>query len=234
MATGTLESLDPATAALTRRAVAALGALLSYPRRERFSADLARAGGRLVEAGESEAAEALQAFAAAAGRRSFEELEELYTRTFDLSPRCAPFLSVHLFGQESFRRARLMTGLEAAYRRVGFDRGTELPDHLAVVLQAAVAFPEEEWRELVEMALARALARMLGALEGDDPYRHLLRAVRLALGVADLPEEAPPRRSTGSPPQLPDPLPTLEGGRGSLPPCHVLRDSRNRRPGGER
>ena len=109
---------------MSREAVAALGVLLAYPRRERFAADLARAEGRLLEAGAAEASEALEAFERAAVRRTFDELEDLYTRTFDLSPVCAPFLSVHLFGQESFRRARLMTALEEAYRKAGFDRGT--------------------------------------------------------------------------------------------------------------
>jgi nitrate reductase assembly molybdenum cofactor insertion protein NarJ len=181
-----------------RRAVAALGPLLAYPRRERFATDLARAEGRLLEAGAAEAAEALEAFERAAARRSFDELEDLYTRTFDLTPVCAPFLSVHLFGQESFRRARLMAGLEETYRRAGYDRGTELPDHLAVVLGAAEVFADDEWEELVEQVLARPLARMKGALSGGpangpprNPYRHLLEAVRLALGVAEVPEEAP-------------------------------------------
>ncbi|HSL83045.1 MAG TPA: molecular chaperone TorD family protein [Thermoanaerobaculia bacterium] len=178
-----------------RRAVAALGPLLAYPRRERFATDLARAEGRLLEAGAAEAAEALEAFERGAVRRSFDELEDLYTRTFDLTPVCVPFLSVHLFGQESFRRARLMTGLEEAYRKAGHDRGTELPDHLAVVLGAAEVFADDEWEELVEQVLARPLARMKGALSGEgsakNPYRHLLEAVRLALGVAEVPEEAP-------------------------------------------
>lgn len=177
--------------AALRRAVAALGVLLAYPRRERFATDLARAEGRLLEAGATEAAETLEAFERAAVRKTFDELQDLYTRTFDLTPVCAPFLSVHLFGQESFRRARLMTGLEETYRSGGFDRGTELPDHLAVVLGAAEAFSEDEWAELVEHVLARPLARMKGALDLKNPYRHLLEAVRLTLGVADVPEEAP-------------------------------------------
>jgi nitrate reductase assembly molybdenum cofactor insertion protein NarJ len=179
---------------MSRKAVAALGVLLAYPRRERFAADLARAEGRLLEAGAAEASEALEAFERAAVRRSFDELEELYTRTFDLTPSCAPFLSVHLFGQESFRRARLMTGLEEAYRKAGFDRsegGTELPDHVAIVLQAAESFPEAEWAELVERVLARPLARMKGALDAKNPYRHLVEAVRQVLGVTEVPEEAP-------------------------------------------
>ncbi len=198
MATGASKRPAPpggstAGGAAARRAAAALGHLFAYPVRERFEADLARARGCLLDAGETEAADALRLFAAATARRSFEDLEDLYTRTFDLAPLCAPFLSVHLFGQESYRRARLMTGLAEAYTRTGFDRGTELPDHLAMVLQAAERFPDDEWRELVAKVLGRALARMQGSLGADEPYRHLLQAVRLALGVADLPEEAPPR-----------------------------------------
>lgn len=201
---------------MSRKAVAALGVLLAYPRRERFAADLARAEGRLLEAGAAEAAEALEAFERAAVRRSFDELEELYTRTFDLTPSCAPFLSVHLFGQESFRRARLMTGLEEVYRKAGFDRGTELPDHVAVVLQAAESFPEAEWAELVERVLARPLARMKGALDAKNPYRYLVEAVRRVLGVAEVPEEAPAephwrRIAASKPSPHPDPLPSREG-----------------------
>jgi nitrate reductase assembly molybdenum cofactor insertion protein NarJ len=181
---------DPA-----RRAAAALGALFAYPRRERFAIDLARAEGRLLAAGQDGAAEALDAFERAVARLPFEELEDLYTRTFDLTPVCVPFLSVHLFGQESFRRARLMTGLDEAYQRAGFDRASELPDHVGVVLRAAEVFPDEEWRELVEKVLARPLARMAGALGGTgprkNPYRHLVEAARRLLGVDELPAEAP-------------------------------------------
>lgn len=180
--------------AAVRHAAAAIGALFAYPRQERFAARLARAEGRLLAAGEDEAAAALDAFERAVARLSFQELQDLYTRTFELSPSCVPYLSVHLFGQESFRRARLMTGLEEAYGKAGFDRaseGNELPDHLGVVLRAAAVFSEEEWRELIEMAMARPLAKMAGALDPKNPYRHLLEAVRRLLGVAHLPAEAP-------------------------------------------
>lgn len=195
-----------------RRAAAGLGELFAYPRRERFAGDLARAEGRLLAAGADRAAEALDSFERAVARLPFEELEDLYTRTFDLSPVCVPFLSVHLFGQESFRRARLMTGLEEAYQKAGFDRadgeGRELPDHVGVVLRAAEVFSDEEWRDLVERVLARPLARMAGALDAKNPYRHLVQVVRRLLGVDGLPAEAPAephwrRRAAGSPGETP-------------------------------
>lgn len=198
----TLSPAGTSDLAADRRAAAALGALFAYPRRKRFAADLAHAEGRLLAAGHEAAAEALGSFERAVARLGFEELEDLYTRTFDLTPTCVPFLSVHLFGQESFRRARLMTGLEEAYQRAGFDRaagaaaeGRELPDHVGVVLRAAEAFPADEWRDLVELAMAKPLARMAGALAPAgaraNPYRHLVEAVRRLLGVDALPAEPP-------------------------------------------
>lgn len=173
-----------------------LGALLAYPRQERFAADLAHAEGALLEAGRTGAARELEAFERAAAVRTFEELQDLYTRTFDLAPRCPPYLSIHLFGQESFDRSRLMTGLEATYERAGIDRagewGGELPDHVAVVLSSAHAFDDDEWDELVELGLARPLALMHGILRAkSNPYRHLLEAVRRVLGVEGVEAEPP-------------------------------------------
>lgn len=178
-----------------RRRARLLGPLLAYPRPESFRSDLAEARAGLAADGSSAATgalEALRAFAAEVEDLSVTALQELYGRNFDLSPRCVPYLSVHLFGQESFERAKLMTGLDSVYRRAGIDRGGELPDHVALVLTHAEAFGDEDWAELVEHCLARPLALMLGALDdAGDPYRHLLRAVRRAVGVDGVEPEVP-------------------------------------------
>lgn len=53
----------------------------------------------------------------------------------------------------------------------------ELPDHIAEVLANARLFDDEEWRELEELVLRPALAKMealLGAT--NNPYRHLVAA----------------------------------------------------------
>ena len=166
---------------------AALGRLLAFPRPPAFAADLDAAEALLRDA-VPEAAACLAAFRAEAGALGADALEDLYSRTFDLAPRCVPYLSVHLFGAESFKRAPLMTGLDDAYRRAGLDRGGELPDHLAVVLAFADAFAAEEWDELCTLCLPRPVAEMRADLAAaGNPYRHLLDAVRLVLGLPDLP-----------------------------------------------
>lgn len=156
----------------TNERLALLGELLTYPTREFASPQLARElskhGGASVD---------LQRFAEEAEALQRAELEELYSRTFDLAPMVAPYLSVHLWGDESFQRAQLMTGLRAAYARVGVDSGGELPDHVGVVLTLGTQLPEDEWRDLATFAVLPAVRLMRDALlECRTPYRHLVAA----------------------------------------------------------
>jgi nitrate reductase assembly molybdenum cofactor insertion protein NarJ len=116
-------------------------------------------------------------------------LEELYLRTFDSQPQCIPYLSVHLFGEESFQRAKLMVGLSESYQRAGFDIGTELPDHLAVVLRSSPSLCREEWVDMAAYCLRAPLDTMVeGLVENRNPYCHLLMAIRSLLNE-DVPEE---------------------------------------------
>lgn len=173
-------------AAAERRAAELLGRLFAYPGDDYL--DAVGAAHRQLEEGCGNwlvAATELERFETAVAELPPELLRDLYTRTFDLSPLCIPYLSVHLFGQESFKRAQLMTGLDDAYRRAGHDRGGELPDHLGLVLRFAGAFGEEEWDELVSLCLAAPLAAMVKPLqEAANPYRHVLEGVRRTLGVS--------------------------------------------------
>jgi nitrate reductase molybdenum cofactor assembly chaperone len=111
------------------------------------------------------------------------EAEEVYARTFLITPACAPYASVHLFGEESFRRAELMAGLRAAYERVGLASGSELPDHAALLLRLAGRVGSDELEELLVYCLRPALASMANRLGSTrNPYRHPLRALELLLG----------------------------------------------------
>ena len=125
------------------------------------------------------AADVVRRFAAALDTQPLEDMRELYANTFDLSPVCVPYASVHLFGDESFKRARLMGGLADAYRRAGFDPGGELPDHVATMLRFLPKMTTEEQRDLARLVLQPVVDRMAQALFGSrNPYRHLLEALR--------------------------------------------------------
>lgn len=172
------------TATSKTSAAAAIGALLEYPGesfQERYDEAM-----EAVRALDCDAKAALASFQAELSGLSTEHAQELYTRSFDLSPVCAPYASVHLFGAESFKRAELMAGLIAAYERAGFDRGTELPDHIALLLRSAPGFDADEWEDLSALVLSPALEKMGGALDGaKSPWRHVVRAARIVLTLGD-------------------------------------------------
>lgn len=165
-------------------ALATIGALFEYPGetfQERFEEADEAAG-----AFSADAADALGEFWRELSGVSTEHAQELYSRSFDLSPVCAPYASVHLFGAESFKRAELMTGLIAAYVHVGFDRGTELPDHIALLLQCAPRFDAEEWDDLAALVLTPALEKMGEALaKAGSPWRHAAHAAQALLRAGD-------------------------------------------------
>ena len=113
-----------------------------------------------------------------------DEREELYTGTFDVTPACVAYVSIHLFGEENFKRGEFMAGLHARYQQAGFSPAGELPDHLSVLLRFAAQVEEVERRELVEFCLLGPIGKMIAALNEANPYRALLEAVRETLQTA--------------------------------------------------
>jgi len=164
----TIPTRDDVRAALT-----ALAGLLEYPGAD-FDARIARAA----------AAAPLARFTAAISTLTTDEREELYTATFDVTPACVPYVSIHLFGEENFKRGEFMAGLHARYAQAGFDCNGELPDHVAVLLRFAAEADETERRELTEFCLLGPLGKMIVALAAENPYRPLLEAVREVLQAA--------------------------------------------------
>ncbi len=170
-----------------------LAALLEYPGSD-FEARLARNGvsaecrtlnGKKMAAIPRDAAtNALHRFIAAISALSPDEREELYTATFDVTPACVLYVSIHLFGEENFKRGEFMAGIRGRYAEAGFDPLGELPDHLAVLLRFAAQTDAAERRELVEFCLLGPVTKMIAALSEANPYRALLEAVRDALQAA--------------------------------------------------
>lgn len=105
------------------------------------------------------------------GDKSLADLRELYTRTFDLAPICAPYLSVHLFGEGDYKRSTFMAGLAEEYRTQGLQSSEELPDHLGIVLGAINHLSEDTQRDLLVHCVRKGLEKMLAELERQaNPY----------------------------------------------------------------
>ncbi|MGW4754753.1 nitrate reductase molybdenum cofactor assembly chaperone [Streptomyces chartreusis] len=154
----------------------------------------------------SPAAEHLAAFIAWFAGQEPDALERHYVETFDLRRRSSLYLTYYLHGDTRRRGMALLT-LAQRYRAAGWDTdGSELPDHLPVVLEfAALAGPgggeaplrqHRRGLELIHRALTDA----------DSPYRHVLAALLTLLPppteadlaeVARLAAEGPPNEEVG-------------------------------------
>ena len=168
--------------------------LLSYPRPGLAAA--ARECEALVATDTPEAAALLGAFAAFAAETPPGRLEEVYTAAFDLDASSSLYVGYHLLG-ESYKRSVFMLELKRCYEAQGLEIGSELPDHLALVLRFLAACDDAELaQELVAEALVPALGKRLGqrggseAEEGDEgeqvpesphPYLGVLEALALVL-----------------------------------------------------
>ncbi|MET9390263.1 nitrate reductase molybdenum cofactor assembly chaperone [Streptomyces sp. NPDC006624] len=193
---------ETAGRALTLRLVSLL---LQYPDTELTAsrAELATVVGALPA---TPAADHLARFTDWFAAQEPEALERTYVDMFDLRRKSSLYLTYYLHGDTRRRGMALLT-LNQRYRAAGWDTdGSELPDHLPVVLEfAALAGPgggeaplrqHRRGLELIHRALTDA----------DSPYRHVLAALLTLLpppteadraAVAELIAEGPPGEEVG-------------------------------------
>jgi nitrate reductase delta subunit len=115
------------------------------------------------------------------------QLQELFVRTFDLSPVCSLEMGWHLFG-ENYDRGLLLVKMRQQLRTHAIRETNELPDHLTSGLRLVAVMQRAEGAYFVEAVVLPALQKMIAALEGkQNPYQHVLLAARNLLR-ADFPE----------------------------------------------
>lgn len=129
-----------------------------------------------------QAAEFLKEFGSFLDQTPFSQVEEIYTRTFDLQAICHPYVGYHLFGEDC-RRGMFMARLQEHYRRHNFAAGNELPDHLGVMLRfLAMEDDGEEREELIRLCIIPSLQKMVEGFKSErNPYFGVLQALLLIL-----------------------------------------------------
>ena len=152
-----------------------LGQLLSYPREE-YPGLVARCR-ELLRREIPEAAGPLDTFADRVNGMDLEELEELFTRTFDLNPVCCLEVGWHLYG-EDYNRGAFMVKMRQLLRSHGVKETIELPDHLSHLLPLFGRLDEQEAMRLSGSFVLPALKKMEEGLSGkNNPYEEVLRVV---------------------------------------------------------
>ncbi len=107
-----------------------------------------------------EQGEILKDFTQFSKRATFEEIQELYTRSFEVQAITTLDLGYLLFGDD-YKRAELLVNLSREHREVGNDCGLELADHLPNVLRLLPLLKDQKLRDdLVEKLIYSGLKKM--------------------------------------------------------------------------
>lgn len=157
-----------------QKALDRIAALFEYPNTDYFQL-LDEAVALCTD--NKDASEQLQEFKNAIGQNNATELEELYTRTFDINPVASLELGWHIYG-EQYERGAFLVQMRARLRELGINEGTELPDHITSTLRLLAAVDEEEGKAFTARYLRPAMRKILEGLESKkNPYRFLVQAV---------------------------------------------------------
>ncbi len=164
---------------LTPRAYDLFGWLLSYPDAD-YQVFVAECRSLLDAAG-SEAAADVGVFADRLQPLGVDELQELFTVTFDLNPVSSPEVGWHLYG-ETYERGEFMVRARQLLRDCGIAESGELPDHLCHLLPALPRLAPAAARALTGETLLPALEKMIGPLAArENPFEFLLVGIRRVL-----------------------------------------------------
>lgn len=161
------------------RSLGTMSRLLSYP--DEHYSQLVEMLYLIVQSPLPEAARGISEFGQFVEQCSGFELEETYTRTFDVNPSCALEIGWHLFG-EDYMRGQFLVRMREELAKYEITENGELPDHLTHVLPVLASMPADEAKQFAHACVFPALHKMDTALEEcESPYQHLIRCLVLVL-----------------------------------------------------
>lgn len=112
--------------------------------------------------------------------KTLMELQENYTKTFDLSALACLDVGFVLFG-EDYKRGAFLVEMQKLQRESEVDCGSELPDHLVNVLKLLSKIKDLETRlELIEKIVLPMMTKtqqILNSTKNINYYRHLPNAL---------------------------------------------------------
>ena len=189
-----------------------LARLLNYPEEDGYAAMLARCID-VLEQGYPEAATLLRPLHDHVRVMNTGQIQEMYTRTFDINAVCTLEIGWHIYG-EDYARGALLVKLRQQLRLMNVPESCELPDHLTHVLLLMGRMTGEEADELAARYLLPGLDKMLEGMQADEhPYRALLEAVSKVVRTDHDVQVVVPREQRGDPPDWKNRLP-LFGAQG--------------------
>lgn len=145
---------------------ALLAHLFDYPA-ENFVFDISEVKKKLAPK-YTKAHEVLDQFISHVQSLKLQELQEIFTRSFDIQAATTLDIGYLLFGDD-YKRGQLLVHLNQEHQKIKNSCGTELPDHLPNVLRLISKCEDQELiQELVSEIVAPALLKMISDF---DPHR---------------------------------------------------------------
>ena len=96
---------------------------------------------------------------------ALDEIQEVFTRTFDVQAVTTLGVGYVMFGDD-YKRGEVLVNLSREYATVGIDCGNELPDHLPNVLRLMARWEDRDLAaEFTQELLYPALGRMVAEFE---------------------------------------------------------------------
>jgi len=148
----------------------------------------------------SDAAALLRPLRESIGEKSPAEIEEMYTRTFDINPVCTLEIGWHIYG-EDYARGEFLVKMRQELRDKNLPESKELPDHMTHVLSLLGRLEGEQADDLAARYLLPGLDKMLaGMSEKGSPYLPVLETVAKVIRKDHAVLPMPPRERRGDPP----------------------------------
>ncbi|RLA64651.1 MAG: nitrate reductase molybdenum cofactor assembly chaperone [Epsilonproteobacteria bacterium] len=154
-----------------------LAKIISYPDAN-FKKNLGKV---LADLKDSNAFEYLDKFDKAIANLNLADLEEKYTKTYDIQGQCCLDVGYILFG-EDYKRGQFLVEINRLANEHQIDTESELPDHLPNMLKILAKMNEPEKKELIEKTLLPALEKMLENFgHNNNPFSLPLKAIETYL-----------------------------------------------------
>ncbi len=108
---------------------------------------------------------------------SREERQEVYARTFDMSPKCTLEIGWHLFG-EQYDRGTFLVWMRGQLRAFGLAESTDLPDHARHALAVLGRLEADSADRFATACVLPALETVRDGLRQlESPYEVLVDAI---------------------------------------------------------
>lgn len=126
----------------------------------------------------------LRRYRTAMGILSREDLEEIYTRTFDLNPVCSLDIGWHLYA-ENYERGTFLVEMRNALKEHGIGESAELPDHLPTILRLLARMEPARGAALTGASVLPAIRKMTGGFpDSRNPYAAIVGILEPVLRTA--------------------------------------------------